>query len=318
MTANKHTPVEFRYYEIPNGENVLALLGSSWIREYSVDENGKNILTNHFHNLLEIGICRWGKGKLVFDDEEMPYSDGTVVIIPKNFPHNTINIPGEKSFWEYIYINPSDFLTRVYESANRDIKKYLDNIEKRPIKKQAEEIPLFVNEVNCLMDQIRMQEYGYRNCIKGLVYTILMEIIKINYEDLAQKKAPIIRSNQAKIKQALDFVDEHYSEDIKIADLAEAAFISETYLRRLFSEYYNMSPLQYVNLVRIEAACKLLKKEDYNIYEVAHKVGFDNMSTFIKNFKKMVGETPKQWTKKGMLNYGKMIDYKITAQKGWN
>lgn len=51
MPGKKRQEMEFRYYEIPHGEIVLALLGNSWIREY-----GNDIAKLHFHNLLELSL----------------------------------------------------------------------------------------------------------------------------------------------------------------------------------------------------------------------------------------------------------------------
>ena len=78
-----------------------------------------------------------------------------------------------------------------------------------------------------------------------------------------------------------------------------------------------MSPLWYVNFVRIDSACKILRDQALNINEVAQKVGFDNTSTFIKNFKKIVGKTPKQWRKEVDLNNHTTDAYKNGAQKWW-
>ena len=56
-----------------------------------------------------------------------------------------------------------------------------------------------------------------------------------------------------------------------------------------------MLSLHYVNFVRISYACKFMKNSNKSIAEVAQKVGYENLSTFINNFKKIVGETPKKW-----------------------
>ena len=58
-----------------------------------------------------------------------------------------------------------------------------------------------------------------------------------------------------------------------------------------------MTPVQYVNYVRIQEACKLLKNKKFNISEAAQEVGFNNMSTFITNFRKVKNQTPGQWIK---------------------
>ncbi len=291
---------KFWFYQIPNGEDVLTMLGSNWIKEYGIDENGNPVITNHFHNLLEVAICRWGNGIVVFDNDEMNYEKGTVIVVPRNYPHNIKNMPKETSYWEYIYINPSHFLETQYGYGKRELEKAVSQIEQRPLIFQKEKMPMFIQELECIMNQMRTKGYGYRNCIKGLVYALLMEIIKINSTNTSTEKVKMhtldIETN-AKLKLAMEYINENYSKGIKMADISDAAYISESYLRKLFSEYYGMSPLQYLDQVRIHHACTILKSKDKNISEVAREVGFNNNSTFISNFKKFIGKPPKQWLK---------------------
>lgn len=53
MGKKKKDTIELRFYEIPQNEYVLALLGENWIRDYGHDE-----VHLHFHNLMEIGVCQ--------------------------------------------------------------------------------------------------------------------------------------------------------------------------------------------------------------------------------------------------------------------
>ena len=86
MGKKKKDTIELRFYEIPQNEYVLALLGENWIRDYGHDE-----VHLHFHNLMEIGVCRNGTGKLILDEEQRPYQPAMVSIIPNNYPHVTIS-----------------------------------------------------------------------------------------------------------------------------------------------------------------------------------------------------------------------------------
>ena len=56
MAKRKKDTMEFRFYELPQGESALVLCGESWKRVYGHEE-----FHLHFHNLLEIGICRGGE-----------------------------------------------------------------------------------------------------------------------------------------------------------------------------------------------------------------------------------------------------------------
>lgn len=316
MAANRKK-AEFRFFQIPNEEDVLALLGSNWIRVYGYDDSGKPIPGLHFHNLMEIGICRWGEGTIVLEQESIPYKEGTLTVIPRDCPHSTVNEQGEKSFWEYIYVNPAEFLQMQYGYGKREMKRFLHRIEQGAIVVQKEQMPLFAQELDCLMHQIRLKEYGYRNCAKGLLFTLLMEIVKFHSEKFIhmENQQTTDIEKVGKMELALAFVEEHYSEDIKVADIAEAAFVSESFLRRIFAQNYSMSPAQYLNFVRIDAVCGLLRKKDLNINEVAQKVGMGNLSTFISNFKKIVGKTPKQWMKDGSVVDEMPMEYRRIAQK---
>ena len=298
--SNRRKEAKFKYCQIPDGEDLLAILGSAGIRFYGYDGTGK-VCHNHFHNLLEIGICRRGQGTLIFNNEKRFYTENSIIIIPANFQHNIISAEGEKSFWEFIYVDTLDFLLRA-KFRKRDAQRFFNRIESGPLKRQKEEVPLLARELDCLMDQIRVQDYGYRNCVKGLIFTILMELVKINSDEFVNEKMQdtveyVNDDKSGKLQLALSFVEEHFAEDIKISDIADAAYISESYLRRIFAEKYNMTPVQYVNHVRIQEACKLLKSRKYNINEAAQKVGFNNMSTFITNFRKIKNQSPGQWLK---------------------
>ena len=284
--------VNFRYIEIPYGEEVVAMLGSEYIREYGADG-----CKNHFHNLMEIGICRWGTGDIIFDKKKYPYKSGDVIVVPKNYPHSIVSEPDTKCFWEYIYINSADCLEKMFKGEPRKKERFTEEAEYRPFLKSEEEVAGLITEINLIMNQMRMREYEYRNCIRGLVFAMIMEIIKINHID-SEKPEFNQKYSPKKVKiigMAMEFIEENYKKDLRISDVAEAAFVSETYLRRLFAESCAISPMEYVKLVRINAACRLMKSTDVNITEVAYKVGFTNMATFINNFKQIVGCTPKQW-----------------------
>ena len=62
MTKTKKK-LEFRYYTLPAGDYVLPKLGKGWEQEYGLGYEGML----HFHNLLEIGYCYHGNGKLIIE-----------------------------------------------------------------------------------------------------------------------------------------------------------------------------------------------------------------------------------------------------------
>ena len=106
-------------------------------------------------------------------------------------------------------------------------------------------------------------------------------------------------SDVSQISAALEYIGERYMEHIKTKTLAAACNLSETHFRRLFAEYMKMTPLEYINLVRIQKACDLMKKTRYSMEEVAARVGYPAISTFNRNFRKIIGTSPYQYKKSG-------------------
>ena len=78
-----------------------------------------------------------------------------------------------------------------------------------------------------------------------------------------------------------------------------------------------MTPLDYVNMIRIQMACELIRKTNRSMGDIAIKCGYDTISTFNRNFKKITGLTPYQ-LKNNPENYeSKLLRFHISAEKGW-
>ena len=76
--------MELRYYKMPEGSPILALLGQKWIQNY-----GNDIDYLHFHNYLEIGFCYEGQGFLILGEDKVRFHDREFTVIPPNYPHTT-------------------------------------------------------------------------------------------------------------------------------------------------------------------------------------------------------------------------------------
>ena len=90
-------------------------------------------------------------------------------------------------------------------------------------------------------------------------------------------------------------MEQNYCKALSIADLAIAFGFSERNLKRRFKLATGLSPILYLQKVRLEKAKKLLLLGKPNINDIAYAVGDHNVSFFIRLFKKHQGVTPNQW-----------------------
>lgn len=313
MGKKKKDTIELRFYEVPHNESVLALLGDKWIRCYGHDDTNL-----HFHNLMEIGCCRDGTGRLVLNERECLYQPAMISVIPQNYPHITISEDTkEPSFWEYLFFDPVFFLKELYAGDELRQREILGIINREAWFLHEEESGNLVGLVTMVMEEMRSRKKHYQESVHSLMLALVIELIRMNettgiYDTDMYKKTGITQ-----IGNALDYIREKYAGHIKVEDLANACGMSETHFRRVFESYMNMSPMDYVNLTRIQASCERLKKTTDSMDEVAEKVGFATTSTFNRNFKKFLNTSPYQWKIKQENYESKLPGYHITALKGW-
>lgn len=113
MGRKKNDHLVFRFYELPEGESALTLLGESWVGVY-----GRSDTCLHFHNLFEIGYCHYGRGKLLLGQRELPYEDAMISAIPANYPHGTYSDSVDS--WEFLFFDPDALCREMFpDDPNR-------------------------------------------------------------------------------------------------------------------------------------------------------------------------------------------------------
>lgn len=105
----------------------------------------------------------------------------------------------------------------------------------------------------------------------------------------------INKTMSLKVKNIIDYIDEHYAEQISLYDVSESIGVSTYYASRIFKQEIGKNFVDYLNEVRMEKAKLFLKDVQYKVYEVADLVGIYDAHYFSKIFKKYVGVTPSEY-----------------------
>lgn len=309
-SVKRKKDIQFRYYEIPQNEPCLALLGDAWIRPY-----GDGVDCQHFHNYMEIGFCYDGSGKVELDEEIISYKSDMFTIIPKNFPHNTESENFTLSRWEYIFIDVEVFLREIYKGNDMYAEDLVALINDHAWTADVSEYPETAGLIRNIMEEMRCKKEFYFESVRGMLFSLLMNIARMNRKvsDKVKKQS----GGGSQVTVALHHIGKHYAEDLTIGDLAAVSHMSETHFRRVFQKTMDMTPSDYLNLVRVHMACEHMKKSEDSMDMVAGKCGFQSVTTFNRNFKKFLGITPYQW-KIHPENYeAKLLNYNISAYRGW-
>lgn len=106
--------------------------------------------------------------------------------------------------------------------------------------------------------------------------------------------------NLLTLKQMLEYVRTHYTERIRVDDIAAAGSVCRTKGCQIFKQYLNRSPNDYVTSFRLEKGAELLKGTDLSITEIAGSCGFSGASYFTELFTRYKGITPTAYRKGGI------------------
>lgn len=106
------------------------------------------------------------------------------------------------------------------------------------------------------------------------------------------------RAHFQELRKVMEFIDQHYVDEITVERLSEIVGISVPHFNRRFRQLLRLSPMEYVLSLRVQKAQRLLTTTNQNVGEIALATGFYDQSHFTKRFNKIVGMTPLAYRKK--------------------
>jgi YesN/AraC family two-component response regulator len=121
----------------------------------------------------------------------------------------------------------------------------------------------------------------------------------IKQRDLKTEKLirKITKNQYIDFLNTLGYIEKNLTDDIDLENLASSACLSKYHFCRLFKKRLGITPMKFVTFMRIEKAKEIIQKDNITISAVAIHVGFNDLSSFINQFKKFTGMTPYMYKK---------------------
>ncbi len=155
--------------------------------------------------------------------------------------------------------------------------------------------------------KIRALDYLLKPCdINDLLAVMDMAIQKLDREcdfkgNTKENKPERKRENvknfdeQTTIKYLREYVENNYTFDISMQEVAEDMGYSDAYFSKLFKQYFNQNFTAYLTEYRIKKAKELLSNTNHSIKDISRMVGYTDSNYFAKIFKRLVGEIPSKY-----------------------
>lgn len=248
----------------------------------------------HFHNCLQIGYCETGKGYYLIDGNLYPYEQNSISIIPAKILHFCTSQMNTVSRWKWLYLDPIGLLSQLNPAQEQVLMSMLYGRIKVPYILSSADNEQIVRVIECIIREMAEKPPYYMDTVRALTQVLVLFLVRSAGEEYATANKVEQTSLQI-ITPAIEWISMHYMDPVTIPHLAQLCHISPTHLRRMFRSIMDCTPLDYLQLTRLEAACTMLLHTDQSVLEIGAQAGFATGTSFTRQFKKAFGTTPGQW-----------------------
>lgn len=254
----------------------------------SLKENkhsGKNLVKSHHHQVHQILYVLENKGEITFDNQKYSFSQDNLAFIPPYANHSiTSDVKMTVLVLEFDLDNLDYAIKNILTQQSFNVTRLI------------ELNPFEAGNVRQLLRRMLYEQTQADSISLLAVKVYLEELLLILLR--SQKESNIIDANVLRAERLRDYLDTHYFEIRSADDFSQKLGISTRHVNTIFKEQFDMTPMKYLNEVRMEIAKKLLMETNNDIASICFEVGFEAISTFYRKFKEYTHISPNKFRMK--------------------
>jgi len=251
-------------------------------------------LSQHVHDFVEINYVEEGSGYHYVNDRLIPIKRGDIFLIPIGTSHVFRPSSPEQDEPLVIYncIFRAQSLHRWKSCFNPQSKLYQAVFQ--PSKKakwlhRQDRHDKFMPIIHNMYSEYLRKYDGYETILTSLLIQLLTMFQRFETKP-ENESAPT-----NKLEDAVYYIKRHYSKNITVKQVADYSYMSASHFQRLFKRTTGLTFTQYLQNVRIQKCCHLLKTTNKSVHQIANHVGYQDMKFFHSLFRKKTGVTPQQY-----------------------
>lgn len=255
------------FYE-PNLDEVIAR-----------EKRPSRFIEPHFHSLMEISYCFFGKQLVTVGDETYELNAGDAILIFPYTMHGYLPVPNLS--------NSETENTAILFNINTPSKLFPALLTSTPVspviraKNVSKEAALAFSKI--LESSSTLEKLGW-------AYIILSNLLEqVELSDRKDFEGPDL------LVSIIAYINNNFSDQLSISSLAKKFAYSQSYIAHLFCDQLKIPFKTYLNAVRCEHASNLLVSTEKSIAIIAHESGYNSINTFCRCFKNHFKQTPSQY-----------------------
>jgi AraC-like DNA-binding protein len=251
----------------------------------------------HYHPEWQITLIEKGSGTLFIGDGIHRFQPGDLFVVGSNLPHL---LKSDELY--YSDDSPGTYALSLFFDEHSFGNGFFDLPELRQVKdflaSTSRGIRFLSPGLEELEDKIRAihRKTDFRRLLE--LFDILEKLSQwptIAYLSHSSFTEAQKESDGNRLNEVFQYTLRHYSQNISLEEIADVANMSIPAFCRYFKLHTRKSYIRFLNEVRINIACQLLKESRQNISQICFEVGFQNLSNFNRQFKKVMGRTPSRY-----------------------
>lgn len=280
--------IQYRHFNLPANFPVIGLLGDSWQSGY------QPVTSMHYHNCIELGMLSRGSGMFLLEEERRHFTSPCIVIAPPNMLHANYTDPGTLSHWNWIYVDPVQLLPHLPLTMHERIIQYQYSLTIDDCIIEERDNPQMVALLRLIIEELGAQRKYYTQTVAGMMQSLFLALLRSKKTSDTPER-PFANPQLRVIAPAIEYIATHYMQDVSIEAMAQLCHLSTSHFRRIFRRLLGWSPLDYVQMIRIDKACVLLYDCRHSVTQIGMLVGYSTPSSFGRQFRKQMGVSPSQW-----------------------
>jgi AraC-like DNA-binding protein/mannose-6-phosphate isomerase-like protein (cupin superfamily) len=252
----------------------------------------------HTHDFPEINYVVEGKGFHYINDEVLPVTCGDLFIIPVGTAHvyRPTSVQNS-SLVVYNCVFPADQLIRWCQSIPHPVDLELMLSGSTPSYYRYYDSQ---QEAKTIFDQLYKEFIQHLPGYRTLLITRLIELLILLFRFENAPSVGDLPSTSQRLDTVFSFIKTNYHLSLSLEQMANMVHMSSSHFQRLFKKTTGQSFVEYMQNVRIEESCRLLRTSALKIQDISNRVGYQDTRYFLRLFKKKTGTAPRDYRKKSL------------------
>lgn len=286
-------------YNLYSGELWRSTRNPVFYSYYHVEFRDGFFMPEHAHNCLEIMCVRKGSCLVYAGGQEYPLEQGEFIFLNGFVPHRLHiekGTPCRVLCLEFCFedAGQAGYPFSWLHSAAGELQELLKARENILVLKDTEEAYTHLMEI---YRELERAEAPSEALIGAAFSQFLLKLARL----FLLRRSMSVSPAAGYVRQAVDFMNEHYHRDIGVEHIARHLNLNISYFHKIFREVTGRTPMDYMNDLRIARARMLLGNTDIPIIDICGFVGFNSRQYFSAAFKKATGKTPREYRQKVQL-----------------